>query len=729
MDGEHERTRVKGLRVASHLSLASCLLLALAALAPGPAGAASAAVPLAGSASPSRLYAIPLNATPASARMEFDVGLRPRDEAGAVAFMAAVTDPSSPQYRGFLSPAQWEQRFSPSVATVSAVTAWLHSSGISVETVTPDRMTIQASAPAGTVERAFATHLSEYSSHGRRLRLASGALSVPGTIAPMISGVAGIDETLASSDWRTDATRVGRARRAPSAAAEVEHTGPAALPPPPGFRNAPPCSSAWEEKHDKTDPTYGGGYPRPLPYALCGYTPAQLQSAYGLSPAIGAGDDGHGVTVAIVDAYASPTLLADAQEYTARNQTEAPLHSSQFKELLSRNFNLEEACEANEWSVEQSLDVEAVHAMAPGAQILYAGAKNCERGLDRSVQQIVDGHLAQVITNSWGMDGGDLIESASARRSFDNVLVMAAGTGIGVQFSSGDEGDEFTIFGVNVGGYPETSPYATSVGGTSLEISKRGGRAGEPGWSTSKSTLCTASLEAHEVLEEEEFEEGEGPLCTKPLFGSWQPAVPGDWLYGSGGMTSYVYPEPSYQLGVVPLALARRNRSFTKIANRVEPDISMDADPTTGMLFGLTQEFPEGIEYGEYRIGGTSLASPLFAGVMADADQAAGGALGFVNPLIYERARSAKAGSQVFYDVVPEPKRAAVRVDYVDGTDEEEGLLQSVRTFTYEGPESFCGEEEECAEQDVSLTTVHGFDSMTGIGVPGPGFIRALSAG
>jgi subtilase family serine protease len=724
-----DRTLLRGCLAAATM----CLLIALGAIAPAAAGAAPSAVALAGSASPGRLYAIPLHATSASAKIEFDVGLRPRDEAGALALVAAVSDPSSSQYRHFLTPAQWERRFSPSPASVSAVSAWLRSNGISIEAVTADRMTVQASAPAATVERAFGTHLGEYASRGRKLRLASGPLSVPSTIGPLISGVAGIDETLARADWRTDATRVGRVRRAPSAAGESEHAAPAAIPPPPGFRNAPPCSSYWEEKHDKTDPTYGGGYPRPLPYALCGYVPAQLQSAYGLSPAIGAGDNGHGVTVAIVDAFASPTLLADAQEYTARHQAEAPLQAGQFTELLSKSFNDEELCEANEWSVEQGLDVEAVHAMAPGAKILYAGAKNCERGLDRSVQQIVDGHLAQVISDSWGMDGGDLTEPPSARREFDNVLAMAAATGIGVQFSSGDEGDEFTLFGVNVGGYPETSPYATSVGGTSLEISKRGARVGEPGWSTSKSTLCTAVVEEHELAEEEAFEEeGEGPLCTKPLFGSWLPPAPGAWLYGSGGATSYVYPEPSYQQGVVPLALAKRNRQFTGIANRVEPDISMDADPTTGMLFGLTQEFPEGVQYGEYRIGGTSLASPLLAGVMADADQAAGGALGFMNPLIYELARRSKAGSQVFYDVVPEAKRAAVRVDYADGTDEEEGLLNSVRTFTYEGPENFCFAEEELEEQEctqnVSLTTARGFDSMTGIGVPGSGFIRALGA-
>ncbi|HSP10161.1 MAG TPA: hypothetical protein VLU92_11255 [Candidatus Dormibacteraeota bacterium] len=61
----------------------------------------------------------------------------------------------------------------------------------------------------------------------------------------------------------------------------------------------------------------------------------------------------------------------------------------------------------------------------------------------------------------------------------------------------------------------------------------------------------------------------------------------------------------------------------------------MDGDPTTGMLVGMTQDFPDtGIQYGEYRIGGTSLASPLLAGLQADA-QSGRGRIGFASPMIY----------------------------------------------------------------------------------------------
>ena len=229
-----------------------------------------------------------------------------------------------------------------------------------------------------------------------------------------------------------------------------------------------------------------------------------------------------------------------------------------------------------------------------------------------------------------------------------------------------------------VADYPPSSPYATAVGGTSLQVGKGNARVGEVGWSTSKSALCTATLQALEY-----------PECSGPLLNTWLPPAPGAYDYGGGGGTSYQYPEPAYQEGVVPAALAARNSAITGIANRVEPDISMVGDPTTGMLVGETQTFPNGTYYDEYRIGGTSLSSPLFAGVMALADQAAGGSLGFVNPRLYKLAGSPVASS-AFYDVVPGGKQANARVDFLNGIDAKEGTITSVRTLDYEGKEVFC---------------------------------------
>jgi subtilase family serine protease len=689
---------------------------ALAASATSPAAATGSAVPLPGSA-PDAARGTAVAATPAATPIEFDVGLELSDPAGAVALQRAVSDPSSPSYRHYLTPAQWERRFSPSKASVDAVTGWLQSQGVAVEDVSPDRLTVQATASAATIERAFGTTLAQYSRDGQVLRSSTGALSVPAAIAPLIAGVSGVDQRPQAPRRLTGASLpVRKKAAAPRANAPLAKKAPEEIPQPEGFRNAPPCSPYYGKKLDTSDPEYGDGFPNPLPYAVCGYTPPQLQGAYGLNTPIASGLDGRGYTVAVVDAYVSPTLLADAQQYSTRNQPSQPLSSEQYGQLLASKFNNAEFCEASGWFGEQTLDVEAVHATAPGAKILYVGAKNCETALYRSVQQVVDGHLADVITNSWGDGGGDLLDSPGSRRAFDNILMMAGTTGIGVQFSSGDEGDEFTTLGMTVADYPASSPYATSVGGTSLQVGKTNNRLGELGWSTSRSYLCTALLQ----------EEGL-PGCNKKRIGTWTPKAPGEYLYGGGGGTSYEYSEPWYQEGVVPAPLAERNTAVTGIANRVEPDVSMDGDPTTGMLVGETQTFPDGTYYDEYRIGGTSLSSPLLAGVMADADQAAGAPLGFVNPLLYKLYAS-PGGPAAYYDVLPGGKQANVRNDFLDEVDAKEGILTSARVFGYEGRETFCSGSGNCTHQKVALNAAPGFDSMTGLGTPTGGLMAALAA-
>jgi subtilase family serine protease len=660
-----------------------------------PAGAAgNGRTALPGSHSKAVASAPVIGTVSAATSIDFEVALRLADPGGATTWAQAVSDPGSSQYRHYLTAAQWERRFSPTPTSVSQVRAWLAGQGFTVSGVTPDRMTVSARGTAAQIESAFGTTLNNYRVRHKAVRLAATDLSIPSALAGAVEGVTGLDGTLATPD----------------------HTGApssSTIPFPPGFRNPQPCSASYAEKTDTTDPAFGGGYPATLPYTICGYGPTQFQSAYGLNALFAAGDTGAGVTVAIVDAYASPSLLADAQKYYELNDPSEPLASSQFSKIAPHHFNLAAECGASGWFNEQTLDVEAVHATAPGAHILYVGAKNCAGSLFDAVQKVVDKHAADIITDSWGDTGGDLLNSSSIREAFDNVLIMAAGTGIGVQFSSGDAGDNYAGLGLTTPDYPASSPWVTAVGGTALQVGAQGQRQGELGWSTSKSTLCTKALV------------GAVAGCTSSTVGSWQPPAPGAYLYGGGGGTSYQYSEPSYQASVVPAPLADRNQALTGESNRVEPDISMDADIQTGMVIGETQDFKGKAEYGQFKLGGTSLASPLFAGVMAVADQMAGKAIGFANPALYSVAR--RSATNAVFDVVPGGLQANVRVDFVDTLNARHGETRTVRTFTYEGPETYCDGTGNCGTQNVALSTAPGFDSMTGMGTPGPGLESALA--
>jgi hypothetical protein len=159
------------------------------------------------------------------------------------------------------------------------------------------------------------------------------------------------------------------------------------------------------------------------------------------------------------------------------------------------------------------------------------------------------------------------------------------------------------------------------------------------------------------------------------------------------------------------------------VPGRVTPDVAMLADPNSGFLIGLSQDFdqaanPLGLplptddtHYAEYRIGGTSLASPLFAGMMALADQAAGQHHGFANPALY----GAHAAAGAFHDVTaPDHAVAVVRTNYTNSIDASGGTQTLLRT----------------AGQTGTLTSQAGYDDSTGLGSPdGLGFLRALAPG
>ena len=628
----------------------------------------------------------------------FELALTLANPAGAQALALAVSTPGNAQYRHFLTAAQWEARFSPSAAHVAAVEAWLRSQGLQVGAVPADRMTIPVSGTVAQIDHAFGTTLGNYRVGGQTLRLLSSDLRIPTSLAAVITGAVGLNQIPAKTASTTGSTE----------AATPAVTGKN-IPQPGAFRNAPPCSSYYGQKIDTTLPAYGHGYAADLPYQICGYTPEQLRSAYDISNTVANGDDGAGVTVAVVDAYASPTLLSDGQKYFNLNDPSDPLRSSQFSEIVPKSFNEINFCGASGWFGEQSLDVEAVHSIAPGAHILYVGAKNCENGLLDSLRTIIDGGLAQVITNSWGDDGGDQLDSAGDRAAYDNLFMLADATGISVMFSAGDDGDEFTTIGQVAADYPPSSPFVTAVGGTSLKVGSAGQRIGELAWSTAKADLCTTLLI------------GEEAGCSKKTLNTWLPSA---YDYGGGGGTSVHYAEPAYQKGVVPASLADANRSITGEANRVVPDISLDADPTTGFLEGETQTFPDGVHYGQYRIGGTSLSSPLFAGFAADADQAAGGSLGLLNPALYGIDKS---DPSAIFDVDAAGKQALSRVDYDNGVNASGGLDYSTRILAYTGVETWCTTANHCSSIPVQLTLTPGYDSMTGLGTPGPGLIHQLA--
>jgi subtilase family serine protease len=605
----------------------AAVVVATATAAPSPRAT------LTGSAPPWATSSNFKSATSGSDAVGFRIYLGWRGNAAAAA--QSVSTPGSASYGKYLTPAQFRQQFSPGQADVNSVKNWLTSQGFTVDYTPSNNVYVAAEGTVAQAQAAFGVQFGQYSVNGLTLRSPSSDVSVPSSLAAVVEGVVGLDQSAAlvhTDNVSSDAP------------------GPSA-----GFRNARPCSAYWGEQQSSIV------YKRQtLYYAPCGYTAPQLRGAYGLT---GAGD-GSGQTVAIIDAYASPTILSDANTYSARHGLPT-FSGSQFTQVVApgtykRAENVRQ--DPQGWWGEETLDVEAVHSMAPGANIVYVGAPNNFQDLDAALNHVVDRGLARIVTNSYGWTT-ELLPNGFIK-PYEDILVQAAAEGIGVYFSSGDNGDESLVMGYMTPDWPASSPWVTAVGGTSLGVGATNNRLFETYWGTDRLIV-----------------NADGSF-TAPV-----------WLYGGGGGISRIFGVPSYQQG-----FATGGRSL--------PDVSMVGDPNTGMLVGQTQSFPDGNYYDEYRIGGTSLSSPLFAGYMAVADQAAGQPHGFANPALY-----AAAGS--YNDVFTSKSDPAgdVRVDYVNGVDASNGLRTSIRAFG----------------DTLGLKSVPGFDDATGLGTPTAATLGALS--
>jgi subtilase family serine protease len=626
------------------------------------AGAASAAPqgrhPLDGSTPKWLHQAHDMGASSSAQQMNFGLLLGMRDQAGAMATLKAISDPSSSSYGQWLTNAQFDARYAPAKSSVTAVQDWLRSEGFQVTKTLPSGMYVEASGSVAKVESAFGTSVHNYTYLGKNVHANNSQLSLPsGTPAAVtsaISGVIGVDQGTA-----------------------LKHTAATEPGPPPGARfGVQPCSAYYAQKLATDKPV---AYGKHQPYAVCGYGPQQYQAAYGESALLKAGINGRGTTVAITDAYAAPTIYQDAQKYNKVHHQ--PLFKpGQFSQIIPdpNDFNLVDECGAQGWYGEETLDVEAVHAMAPGAKIVYVGATDCSTGLDTAWAETIDNHVADVITNSW-TDGTDDITLLGTEyvEFYEQFSTEAALTGITVNFSSGDSGDH-TAGGTDLASktveFPADLPFVTGVGGTSVFIGRHGQWLDEHGWQTSYSVLTN---------------------------GAWTPAPPGDYSSGGGGGTSDLFTQPFYQAGKVPASISQANGSTPM---RAVPDIAMPGDPNTGFLVGETQVFPDGTYWDQYRIGGTSLSSPMLAGVVAVANQVHHHPLGFINPLYYKLL-----GTSALHDIVaPTSPVAQVRTEFVNGVDNSQGKLYRLQTV------------------DVQSSTLHdtpGYDNETGVGTPrGPAF-------
>jgi subtilase family serine protease len=639
--------RAKWLAASAPAAAAIAVVTALTgAAAPSAAAAGQPAsrVPL-----PSASQLVPSGATdtgsvPSSQTAAIRVYLAGRDPAGLRALAAQVSTPGAAQYGRYLTPAQYAARFGPTARQVASVSSWLAGCGMQVTTVT--QQFVGATGNQSAVSCVTGAQMHSFRWQGKPMWALAGHPSMPGAVASDVLSVTGLSSLTPTAK--------------PAAATPATTQLPAAT--------SATCSAYFGATPASTLPAAYGAV---QPWHVCGYTPSQMRSAYGAGAT---GLTGQGTTVAIVDVGASATMSADAQKFASLNGGQ-PWAAGQYTEVVPAGL----PAQPLSWTEEEATDVEAVHTMAPSANVVYvAAAGTADTDFLDALAGIVNNHLADIVSGSWVL-GADTGIPAATVAAFELEFLQGAVEGIGFIFASGDTGSQASSQDgsgplVTATQYPASDPLVTAVGGTTLAIGSSGQYSWEAGWETDFAQLSADGT-------------------------SWA-GLPGSFANGSGGGESGLFPMPPWQRALVG----------SKFGNhRVVPDVAMDADQVTGMLVGLSFPLPTGPAYVQFASGGTSQATPLFAGMQALAQQHAGHPLGLANPVIYAAARTG-----AFHDVTdapagqPSPLAAAYIVTTVSST----GTLSQTDVMATFGQSASAG-----------LATTPGFDDVTGVGSPTAGYL------
>ena len=345
---------------------------------------------------------------------------------------------------------------------------------------------------------------------------------------------------------------------------------------------------------------------------LACYTPAILHTAYQIPWTINGELAGTGETVVIVDAYGSPTVASDLATFDSTFGL-PPANLNVFYPNGKPSFNPNSANEVG-WAEETSLDVQTVHSLAPGATIdLVVASSNDGNALNNAQAYAVDNHLGQVITESYGAPeaaiagGGNNLQLQQAHA----IYQQAAAENISVFASSGDSGASNGYSYANAL-YPASDPYVTATGGTDLFVK------GDTNPKLSGTTAGTYSSEYTWA----DYNSSTCPFgCQYGPFGA------------TGGAPSAIFSAPAYQAGSM----------------RTTSDVAFNASVYTATMIYLG--FLGGTNNNFYFFGGTSEASPSWAAITADIDQASGSPMGLFAPKLYNLASHAKTYAADFHDI------------------------------------------------------------------------------
>lgn len=549
-----------------------------------------------------------LGRAPASFPMSLVATMSYRNAADLERLVAIQGNARSPFFHHFLTSAQFRAYFAPEPATYARALSALRRAGFRITRTTANRTLIDAVAPSSLVERYFGTemHLVLQAGHGYRYANARPAF-MPAELRGIVSAVSLNDLIVAHPPLHFAATagrRILAARVRPDQTCIFGICFGASPTPTPKPTNTPTAKPTAPPTAVPTATPTPSGAPTPSASPAPTATPTATGSSAPIGGALKGPDGGYG-PIAVAHGYDLPVQHG----YNGTGRATGVAISGDFSETDLAGFlgyygivrtgpsttrvevdggaTYDSTFSTSNASVEATLDVETIVGNAPGTHLyMYLFPELSDQDIEDGYNQAVSDDAVDIVNSSFG---GCETSDTSFDTTLDSIAQQGAAEGITFSASSGDSGSaECGTSLLGLGGSsgvaaPASVPHFVAVGGTTLTVTSTGAYSSEVAWDD------------------------------------------------SGGGTSTVFAEPSYQDGIAK-----------STSGRNVPDLAYTADPNSGdsLYFDGSWDGP---------IGGTSWASPIFCAVQTEINQRDGARAGFVNPRIY--AAYTKYGYTVFHDI------------------------------------------------------------------------------
>ncbi len=372
--------------------------------------------PLRGGNVPLLKHAHLLGAVSGQRQLDLSVGLALNNQNELDSLLKNLYNPSSPDYRHFLTPAEFAAAFSPTRDQQQQVVDYLTSLGFKVTHISPNGTLIDARATVAQAEKSFKVNINSYSLGSRKFFANDRAPTIPSSLVSSIVSIQGMDNSVVQHPRNLSGSQNSARQLSP-------------------------------RKQNANPPGYG---------------PSDLAGAYDLNPLKNAGIQGNNQTVALVefDGY-KPT---DITSYLNQYSLGSPI-------ITTVTIDGGPVPAVGAGAIEDELDIEVVAAMASQAAQLVYEAPNTTKGANDMYNKIVTDNKAKVMTTSWGACEADT--GNSELQIMDNIFKQGAAQGISMYAASGDTGSYDycqTAPGQLQVDSPASDPYVTGVGGTTLTL-------------------------------------------------------------------------------------------------------------------------------------------------------------------------------------------------------------------------------------------------------------------